>query len=98
MDIRGIDEKTGFYYLNSRYYSPELHRFISVDNFNNLIGLNLYCYCSNNPINNVLISNYIIPTFMVYLIYGTKYVLRYYMFVKKNGPMPHSLPTKSDSK
>lgn len=50
-----LDEETGFYYLNSRYYSPELHRFISVDNFNNLItnnliGLNLYCYCLNNPI------------------------------------------------
>ena len=43
------------YYLNSRYYDPELGRFISPDTMeylspNSINGLNLYCYCNNNPI------------------------------------------------
>ena len=49
------DEETNFYYLNSRYYNPELCRFISPDDVDYLDpgtinGLNLYCYCYNNPI------------------------------------------------
>ena len=49
------DSETGMYYLNSRYYNPELGRFISADSFNYIksstrIGLNAYCYCANNPI------------------------------------------------
>lgn len=51
-----FDIETGLYYLNSRYYDPELGRFISPDTMeylspNNINGLNLYCYCNNNPIN-----------------------------------------------
>ncbi len=51
-----FDIETGLYYLNSRYYDPELGRFISPDTLeylspNNINGLNLYCYCNNNPIN-----------------------------------------------
>ena len=45
------------YYLNSRYYSPELGRFISADSSDTLIAepmsltdKNLYAYCDNNPI------------------------------------------------
>ena len=50
-----FDIETGLYYLNSRYYDPELGRFISPDTMeylspNNINGLNLYCYCANNPI------------------------------------------------
>lgn len=50
------DEDTKLYYLNARYYSPEFRRFISLDDTNYLVpknvnGLNLYCYCSNDPIN-----------------------------------------------
>ena len=49
------DKETGFYYCNSRYYSPELRRFISPDSVNyldpeSINGLNLYAYCNNNPI------------------------------------------------
>ncbi len=49
------DIETGFYYLKSRYYSPELGRFISPDGVeylepDNLNGLNLYAYCGNNPV------------------------------------------------
>ena len=49
------DKETGLYYLNARYYSPGLCRFISPDIPKYLDpstpnGLNLYTYCNNNPI------------------------------------------------
>ena len=52
------DEDTNLYYLNARYYSPEFRRFISPDDTSYLDpesvnGLNLYCYCGNDPINFV---------------------------------------------
>ena len=52
------DEDTKLYYLKARYYSPEFRRFISPDDTNyldpkNANGLNLYCYCGNDPINFV---------------------------------------------
>lgn len=52
------DTESSFYYLNSRYYDPEICRFINADKLDcldpdNLNGLNLYVYCLNNPITNV---------------------------------------------
>ena len=49
------DDETQLFYCNSRYYSPELCRFISPDSIEyldpeSINGLNLYCYCMNNPI------------------------------------------------
>ncbi len=49
------DTETGFYFLKSRYYDPEVCRFISLDNVffaNNfrINGLNLYMYCIDNPV------------------------------------------------
>ena len=48
------DHETGLYYLQSRYYNPEIGRFISADaQFDkkaSFIGNNLYVYCANNPI------------------------------------------------
>ncbi len=57
------DFETNLYYLNSRYYDPELCRFITPDNYsyldnNNPIGLNLYMYCGNNPVMNIDPSGY----------------------------------------
>lgn len=51
-----LDEETGLYYLNSRYYDSELGRFINADSLDNLDkeslnGLNLFAYCLNNPVN-----------------------------------------------
>ncbi len=51
-----FDSETGFYYLNARYYNPEWRRFISPDDTAFLDsetpnGLNLYCYCGNDPVN-----------------------------------------------
>ena len=50
------DEETELFYCNSRYYSPELCRFISPDSIEyldpqSINGTNLYCYCMNDPIN-----------------------------------------------
>ncbi len=50
-----FDEETGLYYLQTRYYDPELGRFISADSIEyldpeTLGGLNLYAYCGNNPV------------------------------------------------
>ena len=49
------DEENGLYYLQTRYYDPEVGRFISQDDVSYLApdsinGLNLYAYCSNNPV------------------------------------------------
>ncbi|MGM9900333.1 MAG: RHS repeat-associated core domain-containing protein [Bacilli bacterium] len=54
-DNQDYDVETQLYWLSSRYYSPELCRFISPDDVEYLDpesvnGLNLYCYCMNNPI------------------------------------------------
>ena len=51
------DNETGFYYLQSRYYDPEIYRFINADNLELIPSLsqipgqlNLYAYCNNNPL------------------------------------------------
>ena len=51
------DVETGLYYLNSRYYDPEVGRFINADTTDvlenaqyDINGLNLYAYCDNNPV------------------------------------------------
>lgn len=48
------DEETGFYYLRSRYYDPEVRRFISADVLlstgQGVLGHNAYAYCLNSPI------------------------------------------------
>ena len=49
------DNETGFYYLQSRYYDPEIGRFINADGQINqqdsISGYNLFAYCNNNPVN-----------------------------------------------
>ena len=49
------DEDTVLYYCNARYYSPKWRRFISPDDTayldpESVNGLNLYCYCNNDPV------------------------------------------------
>jgi RHS repeat-associated protein len=48
------DEESGLYYLNARYYDSVTARFITEDSYtgerNDPLSLNLYTYCSNNPI------------------------------------------------
>ena len=50
------DSDTEMYFLKSRYYNPELHRFISADSVldnRSTNTLNQFAYCANNPIINV---------------------------------------------
>jgi len=48
------DSEISMYYLNSRYYNPEVGRFINADGMFGKVGElgtnNMYSYCSNNPI------------------------------------------------
>ena len=51
------DAETGFYYVSSRYYDPEVGRWINSDNMvvagEDVLGTNLFVYCGNNPINRI---------------------------------------------
>ena len=47
------DTETGLYYCNSRYYDPQIGRFINADTFvstgQGFGGFNMFAYCQNNP-------------------------------------------------
>ena len=63
------DNETEFYCLSSRYYDPEIGRFINADvmlDTANVLGFNLFAYSGNNPI------MYVDPTG-----YGRTYVIYY---------------------
>ena len=53
-----FDQETGLYYLQSRYYDPEVGRFVNSDEVDyivsqsNLINHNLFVYCENDPVNH----------------------------------------------
>ena len=49
------DTETGFYFLKTRYYDPEIGRFMTIDDLSyldpdSINGLNLYAYCGDNPV------------------------------------------------
>ncbi len=48
------DTETGLYYLMTRYYDPEVCRFISADVYmttgQGVLGGNMWAYCGNNPV------------------------------------------------
>ena len=51
-----FDSEIGMYYLQSRYYNPQVGRFISADDqlsTDDIIGMNLFTYCGNNPVNRL---------------------------------------------
>ena len=51
------DSETGYYYLQTRYYNPEWGRFLNADGYVNangdILGYNMFAYCSNNPVNKI---------------------------------------------
>ena len=51
------DTETRLYYISSRYYDPEIGRFINADGYvstgQGVLGYNMYAYCGNNPVNRV---------------------------------------------
>ena len=54
-DIRNSSVETNLFYVTSCYYSPEFCRWLTPDEIDyleptSINGLNLYCYCKNNPV------------------------------------------------
>ena len=48
------DAETGFYYLQTRYYDPQVGRFVNLDGLlstgQGLLSYNMFAYCNNNPV------------------------------------------------
>ena len=48
------DTESNLYYLNARYYDPQIKRFLNPDELlganGGLVGYNMFAYCNNNPI------------------------------------------------
>ena len=66
------DTETGFYYLNSRYYDPQIRRFISADSITtntgtDVLGYNLYSYCKNSPVGSADYDGHAPQTMMLEL-------------------------------
>ncbi len=51
------DSESGYYYLQSRYYSPQTGRFVSADDRISE-QTNVFGYCGNNPVNNTDINGH----------------------------------------
>ena len=51
------DSDSNLFYLNARYYDPQIGRFINADEYTStgqgLLGNNMFAYCGNNPAINV---------------------------------------------
>ena len=49
--------ESGLYYLQSRYYDPEISRFLNSDAYastgQGILGYNIFSYCNNNPAKHV---------------------------------------------
>jgi len=70
------DTETNLYFLKSRYYDPEIGRFITIDdisylNPDNVNGLNLYAYCLNNPVMFSDPNGHAVVSFIVGLLVST---------------------------
>lgn len=103
-----FDVETGYYYLQSRYYNPQIGRFISADGLvgekGNLLTQNMYAYAGNNPVMNVDPNGYEITigailTAVSIVVLTT--VLIYYISVMTsdsaltmNGPTLNDINTK----
>ena len=59
------DLESGLYYLQSRYYDPQVGRFVNGDDIAIIIyaklplTFSLYTYCYNNPVNNIDVSGHL---------------------------------------
>ncbi len=87
------DFETGLYYLNSRYYDPEIGRFINIDDIEILDttkgfanGINLFAYCLNNPINDAD-SNGNMPNWLKWLLGGLAFIGAIVLTVVSGGSL-----------
>ncbi|MCQ2086838.1 MAG: RHS repeat-associated core domain-containing protein [Bacilli bacterium] len=88
------DDETSLYYITSRYYDPEIGRFISTDSADcleptTINGLNLYAYCGNDPINYIdCFGGFRVPISWI-IRYGLKRAIYYFLLRKDNHKMPN---------
>ena len=72
------DTDTGLYYLKSRYYDPEICRFINGDSNvstgQGFVGTNMFAYCGNNPVSRVDSGGYVWETVFDLVTLGTSVV------------------------
>ncbi|MBE6573436.1 MAG: hypothetical protein E7652_03480 [Ruminococcaceae bacterium] len=65
------DDETNLYYLQSRYYNPEVGRFVNRDEIcltllnNTSVASNLFCYCTNTPITMIDYNGYYSSTLVI---------------------------------
>jgi RHS repeat-associated protein len=70
------DEETNLYYLNSRYYNPEVGRFINADGLigqtGEILSHNMYAYTGNNPVMYYDPNGYFLEKIIDYVIDNLK--------------------------
>jgi RHS repeat-associated protein len=74
------DSETSLYYCQSRYYDSAVGRWISADNpllfdtlraVNEVLGCNLFVYCSNNSVNKIDVTGMLAAEAAIYVIGST---------------------------
>ncbi len=65
------DQETSWYYLQSRYYNPEVRRFLNADMQLNtetgVMGHKVFAYCNDDPVNNVDPSGRTFLSFLMFM-------------------------------
>ena len=74
------DTETGLYFLQTRYYDPEVGRFLNRDSVQyadpeTINGLNLYAYCLNNPVEYADPTGHFILTTLIVAGLATSFVV-----------------------
>ena len=84
-----FDHAIGMYYLQSRYFHTDINRFFNADDpdiaresKDLAVGMNLFAYCNNNPVNNVDFTGY--WTSKVHYGYNSKSSNHYYAAIIQN--------------
>ena len=69
------DTDTELYYLLSRYYDPEICRFLNADSYastgQGIFGTNMFAYCVNNPVVHRDTSGHVVETALDFISLGS---------------------------
>lgn len=74
------DTDAKLYFLKTRYYDPEIGRFMTIDDISyldpeSINGLNLYAYCGNNPVMNIdPTGNWEMPNWLKWVVAGVTFI------------------------